>query len=139
MGYEIVVAAIASGILSIIGILVWQHGNWKKMEMELEHKQKMTKLKGVEYRRNAKYKKQLNPPSVDINPPRNLIDLAKGVDYNLVKGVLKAAQLGEEDDEEEDEESDDLVTGFVKNNPELVQGLLDGIMKKKPGDNQSGY
>jgi len=119
MGYEIVLATFIGGIFSILSMLMWQHGTFKKME--LQHKYNIRRFKlGQHY----KLKAQELPKEVKDT---SWMDIIKKLDKDAISNLLDLLP------EEPEEESDILgvLADFAKNNPEIVNSFLSGLGKKK--------
>jgi len=125
MGYEIVLATFIGGIFSILSMLMWQHGTFKKME--LQHKYNIRRFKlGQHYKLKAQ---ELPKETKDTS----WIDIISKLDKDKIAGLLDMLP-------EEPEETEDLLTtlaDFAKDNPELVNSFLSGFKKKSEEINPS--
>jgi len=115
--YEMVATAIVGGIFSILSILLWQRGLFKKMELQYRYNIRRYKL-GQRY----KLKAQELPKEVKST---SWIDVISKLDKDKIAGLLELLP-------EEPEEEDLLTTlaNFARDNPELVNSFLSGFKKK---------
>jgi len=123
MGYEIVAATLVGSICSIITILLWQRGTWKKMELEHNYNIKRFKL-------GKKYK--LQEQELPKQNQKSLLDQLKSLDIDKVQAALKF--LGSDEEPENEGDLSNILKDLVASNPELVnqflKGLSDGSKKK---------
>jgi len=118
-GWTMPIAVLIGSISSIITILLWQHGTYKKMAIEQNYNIQRFKL-GKRY----KLKEQELPKKQS----KNLLEQLGKLDRNTISKALEFLTPGEEIPEEEDDIVS-ILKNVVAKNPEMVSEFLKGLSK----------
>ena len=124
MGYEIALATLIGSISSIITILLWQRGTWKKMDLQHKYDIKRYKL-GKQYK--------LKESQLPKKQQKGLMDQLLKLDKDTISRALEFLAPGEELDEEPGG-IEGILRNVISNNPDAVQEFLAGLgqgMKSK--------
>jgi len=117
---EIVLATFISGVMAIISIFLLQRNKEKTMLIRMQYEKEMLQLKKKEGRKDKKL-----AATIQTKAPTSILDSIKGIDLDKVKGIIDMVQ----GDDYQDGGIVDTIGGIVQDNPEIVQGLLDGLNK----------
>jgi hypothetical protein len=119
--YSIAVASLIGGIFSVLGLLLYQHGVYKKLSIEHDYNIKRFKL-GKRY----KLKERELPKAQN----KGWLDIAKNLNPNQISQLLDFLP-DNPGLTEESEGFEGILSDLIQNNPELVKGFIDGISNKK--------
>jgi len=131
--WEIVVASTISSAMFLIGLFILQRNKEQTLKINKEYELELIREKAKQNRKNKKVSAEL--VQHNTKAPRSILDQLKGLDTNKVKSIIDMLQ-GDDYEVDSDNNLLDGLMGFAQNNPEVVQGLLEGLNtpKKKDGD-----
>jgi len=128
--------AIISGFFSLAAISLMQHNFFKrekfKFNIAREKKVDSLKLKKLEKEFQIKH----DPKIIEYPQEQpGIMDLLQNLDLDKIKQI---AGLVQQDNDTEGIESDpiNVLTGFVQDNPDIVNSFLEGVAAKKQDTNQ---
>ena len=117
MSYELALATLIGSFSSIITILLWQRGTWKKMSLEHAYNIQRFKL-GKKYKmKEAELPKKGNKSLLE-----QLSKLDKGTISKALEFLAPDEDVGAEDDD-----LGGILKNVVANNPDMVNQFLQGL------------
>ena len=130
MDSSLIAVAIISGVFGIISIQLIQYNYFKKkrFDFKISQAKKLDTIKLQQVRKEMGISKNAKITEYSAPEENNIIDLIKNVDMDKIRGALSMLQGG--DDEEE---SPPLggIAGFIEENPDMVNSILQGLKDNK--------
>jgi len=132
--WEIVIASTISSAMFLIGLFILQRNKEQTLKINKEYELELIREKAKQNRKNKKVSAEL--VQHNTKAPRSIFEQLKGLDTNKIRNIIDMLQGSDYEIEGEGDNLLDGLMGFAQNNPDVVQGLLEGLNnpKKKDGD-----
>ena len=133
-GIALVAVAIISGFFSLAAIALMSLLFFKKerFKFQLAREKKIDSLKLKKLEREMQLKH--DPKTTEYAPEQpGIIDLIKNVDLDKIQQFAGLVQQ-DNDTERITDDPINLLTGFVQENPDIVNSFLEGVAAKKDQD-----